>query len=273
MPFIKLYGAAFGAILFAILAFSLKFSEKEWFPVKTPFFETAIPVTSKLVGRALFLTCSLAFLLYYPSLDFGEFFQQYLEMEVFYDQPGINESLAVFTPQELKSLGYDGKNAALSSIYYTDLDKKLKEIMRLDQFFLLKDGIVHSKGATSFKVTKVSGINNYYISESKGEVVHVLERPQLPPVAFKSFFEKLPSPYDYIRPSLRNMLIDQSIVLRPRFKQLLAEQNKAEGTLFDHILVGATKVFILPLPRFSNTVYFSELPGVGLVPIGYAVYK
>src|SRR5574341_476789 len=194
-------------------------------------------------------------------------------MEVFYDQHGIGESLAVFTPAELASLGYDSKNAALCSVYYTDLDKKLKEIMRLDKFFLLQEGILHSKGETSFKISKISGIQNYYIVESKGEVVHVLERPQLPSVAFKSFFERLPSSYDYIRPSLRNIFIDRSIVLRPRFKQLLAEQNKAESTLFDHVLVGATKVFILPVPRFSNTVYFFELRGVGLVPIGYAVYK
>ena len=164
MPFLKLYGPAFGAILFAILAFRLKFGEKEWFPVKTPFFETAIPVTSKLAGRAVFLAGSLYFLSYYFSLDFGEFFPKYLDMEVFYDQPGISESLAVFTPAELASFGYDSKNAALCSVYYTDLDKKLKEIMPLDKFFLLKEGIVHSKGETSFKISKISGIQSYYIT-------------------------------------------------------------------------------------------------------------
>lgn len=178
-----------------------------------------------------------------------------------------------FTSEELKLLGYQGFNKGDVEEYYRSLDERLGLLLHYEGFFSVRDGTVHSKGQTSFKVQQTDGIHNYYIAESKGELSHCLERAEKPTVNFLSFFDKLPSPNDYIRPKLLDLLLKQEVVIAPRFKQILAEKNKSDGVIFDHVLVGVTKVFLVPYPRYSNTVYFIETKNHGLVPIGYAVYK
>lgn len=194
-------------------------------------------------------------------------------MEVFYDEKGIQRSLSVFTSEELQSLGYQGFNKGDVEEYYRALDKRLGLLLRYEGFFSVRDGTVHSKGQTSFKVQQTDGIHNYYISDSKGELAHTLERAGKPTVNFLSFFEKLPSPNDYVRPTLLELLLKQEVIIAPKFKQILAEKNRSDGVIFDHILVGATKICLVPYPRYSNTVYFIETKHHGVVPIGYAVYK
>ena len=194
-------------------------------------------------------------------------------MEIFYDEKGIQRSLSVLTSEELNSIGYIGFNKSDVEEYYLSLDDRLRLILHYDGFFSVRDGIVHSKGETSFKVQQTDGIHNYYISDSKGELSHTLERAGNPTVNFLSFFEKLPSPNDYIRPKILELILNQEVVIAPKFKQILAEKHRSDGVIFDHVLVGATKIYLIPYPHYSNTVYFIETKNHGVVPIGYAVYK
>lgn len=270
MLFIKLYGVLFGVIALILVAIFAKMSDVPFLVIKR--FGFAITITRKMATRLAFFAAAFLMLPYYLHIDLSEFFPSHFEMEVFYDQDGLADSLSTFSPEELSNLGYVPGNEQSATRYYSTLDKKLNGLLGYEGFFSISDGVVYSHGDTTFKVTKTKGIHNYYISEARGELSHTLERPQHPAIHFKSFFEKLPSSGDYIRPNVLDFIFNNHIVIRPRFKQIVAEQNRSLGVLFDHSLVGATKVYLFPYPKFSNTVYFFDTVEDGLVPIGYAVY-
>lgn len=272
MEFIQIYSPLLIAIALLIAAFKLKLKEMILFKLKLPFAELQVPISNILVGRALLVLFSLVSLGYYAIIDFSSFVPERLKMEVFYDEAGLRESLSSFTDKELRELGYSDKNFGLRHIYYEDLDKTLNKNLSYKEFFPLKQGITHSEGETRFKVEKESGFHNYYFSECTGELTHVLERPNAKTISFKSFFEKLSSNHDYLKPNLSDILKGQ-FIFQPRFKQIIAEQYRSNGVLFDHTLVGATKFYLFPLPKVERTVYFFEHgPGI-LVPVAYAVYK
>jgi hypothetical protein len=54
--------------------------------------------------------------------------------------------------------------------------------------------------------------------------------------------------------------------------QLYSYQKVLRGTPFKVSVIGVTRVTVFPLPEFSNTLYLADVPNLGLVPIGYAVY-
>lgn len=271
MDIVKLYGPFLSSLALLILALRARFGDEAVLSIQKYGFEFV--VTKTIAGRAAFLVGALTLFSYYLYMDYSQFFPSHFEIEVFYDDEGIDKSLSVFSQKELSSLGYKGKDVALVKTYYQSLDKKLREILSYDGFFSLEHGIVHSEGETSFKVRQTPGIHNYYVTESKGQLTHILDAPGQPNIGFLSFFEKIPSSSDYIRPRLTQILFDQELVISPRFKQIIAEKNRSDGVIFDHALIGVTKISLFPYPTFSNTVYFYDANEKGIVPIGYAVYK
>lgn len=271
MELFQLYApfvAAFSLFFFAIRS---HFGEETI--LKIDKFGFGIEITKTIAGRVAFMIAAITLLSYYFYFDYSKYFPNHLEMEVFYDREGIEKSLRVFSEAELNRIGakiYEKKSA---DSYYSVLDGKINSILKYQNFFSVTEGTVHSKGETSFIIQKTSGMHNYYIAESKGVLTHELEAPGRAAIRFLSFFEKLPSSNDYIRPSAWQILVNREVILSPRFKQIIAENNRSTGVLFDHTLLGLTKVYLLPYPRFSNTVYFFESKTNGLIPVGYAVYK
>lgn len=236
-------------------------------------FGIEIEITDRRIWRIVCCTISLWIVPYLCNLNYAKFFPEDLQMEVFYDSAGIKKSLSEFTNDELLTFNYNKSNDQYAEIYYKDLDKKLNDLLNYNGFFSLSDGIVHSKGETKFMVSKETGFQNYYIEKAKGELNHILERPNYKSIEFHSFFEKLPSQNDYIRPSISDILVKHEIILKPLFKQVVAEKYKSNGIIFDHTLMGVTKVKLLPFPKFYNTVYFFAYKKNVSVPIGYAVYR
>jgi hypothetical protein len=82
--------------------------------------------------------------------------------------------------------------------------------------------LFHSEEETSFKVIKTIGIQNCYIIHSNGQLRHSLERPGKPRIWFLSFFEKIHSSSDYIRPTFRQIVIDREVVISLQYKQIIA---------------------------------------------------
>ncbi|MHB1014729.1 MAG: hypothetical protein ACYC2W_05555 [Desulfurivibrionaceae bacterium] len=271
MDKLKLYAPLIASIALMLLALKAEFGSAPFVTISRLGFD--IVLTRNLAGKIMFIAGALSLLSTYIYLDYSKFFPSHFEMEVFYDDKGIQNSLSVFTGDELNSLGYLGLNKDDVEEYYRSLDERLGQLLNYDGFFSVRDGIVHSKGQTSFKMQQTDGIHKYYIADSKGELAHTLERPGMPTFNFLSFFEKLSSPNDYVRPKILDLISKQEVILAPRFKQILAEKKRSDGVIFDHILVGVTKVYLVPYPRYSNTVYFIETKNSGVVPIGYAVYK
>lgn len=273
MIIMKLYGPALLSIVLIILSFRIKFGDETIFKAKVPFVEFDIPIKSRILCRLILVCLSLSCIYYYFTMDFSSFFPQRYLMDVYWDEDGLRESLSKFSSKELEQIGFIDNNKESAKIYYDALDKTLKKMLNYEGFFSTKEGIIHSHGESYFKVEKTSGFHKYHIIEAEGELIHKLDRRNARSISFKTIFEKIPSSHDYFRPTFSDIIIKRGAILQPRFKQILMENYRSDGIVFDHTLVGVTKVNFFPVPSFGNSIYLFELPNGNLVPIAYAVYK
>lgn len=273
MVLTKLYTPALLAIAFIIVSLRLNIEDKLVLTVTPPFLNISIPITSRVLCRLILVGLSLTCFYYYLVLDFSSFFPSTYEMEVFYDEEGIKNALSQFTDDELEEIGLSGYDENMVNTYYEDIDKRINSMLNYQGFFTVKDGIVHSHGEANFEAIKKSGFHKYRIKKAEGKVTHILERPNTGNKSVKSFFELMPTSYDHLNPSFSDIVIKRRIILQSRCKQILAENNRSDGVLFDHILVGITRVVLFPVPTFKNSVYFYEASNGKLIPIAYAVYS
>jgi hypothetical protein len=275
----KLYGPILLSFLLLLLVISVKKEQNLGNVELNPtiwgisIFKFSLPITNIWITRGLLVCLSFITFSLLIIMDYSNFFPQHLEMEVFFDNDGIADSLKVFSDLELKQVRIPDNYKQFQSRYYDDVNAEISRIFQREETLFVNPKEVHSQGRTSFIVEKIFGLQSYYIKESHGELVHVVERPNKPRLQFKSFFEKLNSHYDYLKPSLGKLLIKQSIIIQPRFKQIFAENLKADGTSFHHTLIGLFKVTFFPFPKFSNTIYLMQLDDIGLIPVGYAIYR
>lgn len=223
--------------------------------------------------RSILALITLVSALSLTLMDYSDIFPTDLRMDVFYDEPGIVEALSQFDDAERSSLGIPDNYQQFQTQYYQDLDAEVMRILGISQYFYMNHGSIHSSGRTTFRVSRISGIQKYHITEAQGELLHTLELPNELPKQFKTFFEKLITKDDYISPTLPHLITHPSVILKPQFKQYLAQNMKAEGVLFHHTVIGVTKVIIYPWPDFTNTIYFAKNASGGLVPIAYAIYQ
>lgn len=271
----KLYLPIIIFVCLIIFFFILKRQDEELYIISFGKFGLSIkiPIDSFEFKKGLLIFCSIISLSSYLFYDFSEFFPKRLKMEVFFDEEGIDQQLTLFSKDELDNLHILSQNiSAYQSGYYDLMNSEAKKLLKLD-FFSVNRKDVHSEGETSFIIQKISGIHNYHLKESKGELRHLLEKPKCPIKEYYTFFDKITSPSDKMTPSFNDIFIKNKIILKPRFKQIISERIKSKGKVFDHILGGYTIVNIFPYPKFSNTLYLLELDNVGLIPIGYAVYR
>ena len=233
--------------------------------------EYSIFLKNYIVTKSLLFLAALISLGCYLFFDFSALFPDRLKMKIFYDSFGIDNNLKNFSKKELDSIGIAKDYANLQSVYYEDIDTEIKKILNTPAFFTVLDGHIHSKGETVFTVKREKRIQKYIITEAKGQLEHILERPNSSEYKFITFFEKIPSSNDYLRPNFKDIYIKQKFILKPLFKQILAENYNSNRVYFHHILCGVTKVKFFPYPSFSNTVYFFKV-NESFVPIGYAIY-
>lgn len=212
----------------------------------------------------------------YLTYDYSSFFEDHLEMDVYYDKGGLDKSLNVFTKKELQHLKILIHNYKRQQVeYYKELDKKLIKENLLnegDSFFSVSNLVIHSVGCTSFIVEKTkNSFQDYTIKESKGFITHELEAALLTKCYFTSTFHKINSPDDHLRPTLFEIFFKHQIVIKPQFHQTISVKNILKGVEGHHTLHGLTKISFFPYPRYYNTIYLYEDNGK-FIPIGYAVY-
>ena len=272
MDFIQLYLPFFGSLSLLYFAFKAKFGSDEVLRVEK--FGFHFVITKALAGRVAFLMGACSMFPYYLTMDYSKFFPTHMEVETFYDQDGIRETLKIFSEDELTNLGVIKNYSEYADEHYKYLDDQLKEVLRPFEkgFFSVKQGSVYSKGTTSIHVEKTDGIHNYYVKESSGSFTHILEAPKMKSISYLSYFEKKATSRDFIRPTVLQILIDREYLLSTEYKQILAEHRNSNGSEFDHKLLVATKLYLFPMPSFSNSVYLKEV-GDKRIPIAYAVYK
>jgi hypothetical protein len=268
---LKFYSPLFSSFLILLLARRVRLGDRPLFSIEQ--FGLVISFNNNHVAKFAAIVVSFWPVPYYANLDFTTFFPQHLRMAVFYDQTGIGNALTLFSKNQLDDVGYVIGNEKFSSRYYELVDQKRFRIAGLPSFFSAEKGIVHSEGETSFIVEKISGFQSYHIKEAKGTITHLYFAEEQRSQRFSSFFERVPSRFDYIRPRLRDIFLDRSIAISPMFTQKVADYKSLEGDNFQSLLIGLTRLDLLPVPHFSDTLYFYVDPSLGAIPIAYAIYQ
>lgn len=236
-----------------------------------------VSITNVYVIKVLLMIFAFLFLSYYLFMDFSSFFPERLEMQVYFSPQKLKENLSLYSEAELKERNIIYNNfEKYQDEYYRNLDDRLKKLVNdtmLEGFFTRNKTDIHSEGETTFIVEKIKGIHNYYIKESNGQLNHILAEARTEKFEFRSLFEKHKSDNDFINPSLWDIILRHEIIIMPSFKESIVEIYSSSNTKYDHRLYGLTKIYTFPYPKFSNTIYLYEKPNIGLIPIGYAVYK
>jgi len=261
----------YGPVLLAIILVTILLKRKLQVTNKTIPIElfgairVELPVWSPLIVRVLLGICVILSLLIYSVIDYSTLFPKELSMEVYYDEEGIAETMNNIPRDELDKFKVSADFSIRDSIYFKNLDLEIKKFKIADSFFCNKKASIHSTGQTTFKVLPSTGVQHYRIYEAKGELTHLLECPGQNEITIKSFFERIPTHYDYISPSLGK------IIIKPVFKQTIAENNTSKGIIFHHTLHGLSVIKIFPYPSYDRTLYLFSFKD-SLYAIGYAVY-
>jgi hypothetical protein len=213
------------------------------------------------------------------SADFSRFFPNKLRMDIYFDQNGIERELTRFTPDERLLLGLAPEPwDAYQGAYVSDMKQHLAMEIGSSTASPILDTLgitranTHGRGQTSFVVER-EGLFRYRIVASEGEMLVVADVPNRMLRPAKTIFTLTDSPMNHLRPTPLQLLGIRDLVLMPRFKQIIRLSNAATDIApFDHMVLGVTKVSVLPAPQFGSTVYLLELSDGQRVPIGYAIY-
>jgi hypothetical protein len=273
---LSIYGPASLFLISLICIVRLKFRGRETVFTVQPLgiFGISFPINSLLMARCILAVTAIGCLSLYALVDFSTFLPAHYQMDVFYDGAGVSRVLREnFSADELRDLGIPTEYNTYRKRYFDILDSEMRSVLGRQKFFSLTGGEVHSTGETSFIVKKIKGWQRYVIVESRGDLTHTLEAPHVPIQQFYTLFEKIPTADDYLTPSLNDLLVVRRVIVRPKFKQFLAENRTSKSLLFSVAVVGITRIAVVPWPSFSPTVYCAEFSDVGLVPIAYAIYK
>ena len=235
--------------------------------------DISLPIKSSVVVRLLLLVFSLLSFLPILFYDYSSLFPKILNMEVFYDQEGIKRTLAQYSTEELAPYNIPDNYKPWQEKYYDAMTKELNKIIKMQNPFVIKDGVIYSNGHVRFNIESVPGWQHYHLKESSGELNHTIEIPNMRPVPFKTFFDQLPTGANYFNLTLADILIRHGKLLCPTFKQILAENVRSDGILFHHLVVGLISATSFPNPRVAPTIYLAKFENVGYVPIAYAVYS
>jgi hypothetical protein len=246
-------------------------------------FSFELPTPQWLKGatgaRISILILSVCLLGFGGSADFSRFFPNKLRMDVYFDLDGTDRELTRFTPDERRLLSlapepWDSAQAA----YVSDMKQHLAARTGSSTVSPVVDTLgisrtnTHGRGQTTFVVER-EGMFRYRIVESEGEMLLVSDVPNRLLEPAKTQFTLTDSPMNHLRPSLLQIIGVRDLILMPRFKQIIHSSNNASAVApFDHMVLGVTKVSVLPAPQFGSTIYLLELQSGKRVPIGYAIY-
>jgi len=229
------------------------------------------------VIRAVLMSVIAANLVFALTIDFSLYFPSKLRMDVYFDVRGLERTLSLFTNESGGEAFLADDWHTLVSEYDRDVSASLDGLWKKRGFQgtptqdeYVRD-LLHARGETTFKVNKIGWLV-YKIVESQGLLEYELDVPKKPRRRFRGEFYLRDSVANHIRPSLRDLLRSPSVILRPEFKQVFAIEEGGADAPFDHILVGMTRVLLLPVPSFSNTLYLWKAKNGRAVPVAYCVY-
>ena len=244
------------------------------FGIKVPL---ATLVEQIWVIRGTLIAVVLACVMFAFNVDFSKYFPTLLRMDVYFDIRGIERTLNLFADQTRKDILLAENWNSLVAQYDEEVSVGLDQLWKSrgiqgtpppEEF---RRELLHAQGETTFKVEKV-GLLAYKIVEGDGRLEYELDVPKKPKRRFRGEFYLRDTAANHIRPLLLELLRSRSVELKPEFKQVFSIEEGGADAPFDHIVIGITKVFLLPIPSFSNTLYLWKARNGRVVPIAYCVY-
>ena len=234
---------------------------------------TPVQAWSRVVGLALVVYAAFA--------DFSGFFPSRFKAEVFFDNDGIKQQLKQFTVKERESLtlstaSWDRVQEEYRQKFVSLLvARNEKGKVKKRHLKALKDNNTHGDGQVEITIAKRT-MMSYVIEKSTGDlrIKAAIPRAELQRVITR--FRLQQSPHNLIKFEIGNILKGITVLLTPRFEQVVESEGDLSTVPFDHGVVCVTKVRVLPAPWIGSTVYLLEVDEDGRtahVPVGYARYK
>jgi len=236
-------------------------------------FDIPLPIKNRLQKIIFLIAGAVIIALYYTCLDFSKFFPSNFKMTVLFDEHGINSLLDELELIELNGLKIDYDYTAKRVKYFTDADIIINNNLGFKDYHNFaaakNDFVLETIGETTLVLKKISGIQNYQITEGTGKLTHkkYLKNSSKTEI-YASKFNKIISANDKVLIKTKSLF--KKIVISPEFSQHLIINGKEEA-IFDHSLFAVTALYPLPFPAYSNTLYLYQYENT-FIPVGYAVY-
>jgi hypothetical protein len=234
-----------------------------------------------VITKAVCYVISVILLIYALSIDFSKYFPTTLNMDVYYDLNGIHRTLDRLDSEDRAQLNIADDWLVGIGEYDRDVIFNIAKLWD-------KEGLPNSwpnnllprphfsgSGQTTFVVERLSFFT-YKIVESQGRLTYSTTSPRNEVKSFSGASKIKPTASSYIRPTLTRLLSKPSILITPEFMQIFGNgsvRTDVAGVNFDHSLIAATEITLLPTPSIGDTVLLWKAKSGQLIPVAYAIYR
>jgi hypothetical protein len=245
------------------------------FGLKVPLATWLENVTAIRLGAGLVGLLSIAFAL---TVDFSRHFPRRLAMDVYFDAKGIARTLRAFSDRDLADLkpapDWEARVAKYDAQVVAGLNLLWQSRGTANAPSLENMGrdLLHAQGETMIVVRRSAWLL-YKVVSGKGQLLLSLEGRDRPVFSFRSEFYLRDTGDNYLRPRLADLVRSPTVVLRPEFKQVFRIEQAGADAPFDHRVAAVTKIRLLPVPSFSDTLYLWRDSDNAAVPVAYAIYS
>jgi hypothetical protein len=204
--------------------------------------------------------------------DYSTFFPSHMQMEVFFDDEGINNALNQFSEGDLTNLNISPTWQTEKADYIASLNRVLEGMNHPFRFDSRRNA-VRTKGDNYVEVKKVEswGWQEYRIEDGRGSVTHIYEVPGQSPQTISSTFELLETDANSLDLSLADIYLRWTKIIKPEYKQIFRKTQS--DVFYSHNLISLTKIRFFPFVDIGKSVYLARQPnGNKYIPIGYAIY-
>ncbi len=253
-----------------LLAFVVHLPTGKTIDVAIPYINIEVPVSSAVVIKLLLVVAGFVSLFKYAISDYTSLFPRHLTMQVFHDLDGIRNALQGLRPHQIPQIVDSANFQSVQQRYFDKLDQKISKSLNIPNFFGVGRDYIRSSGESHTAVEKTKkGLQRYHVTQSEGELTHILCRPGATSSNFVTKNKKFDSSYDSLGFEVKNLL--HGLLLITKYQQMLLFHKMDPGVEYEVLLIAATKVTVFPWPYISNTVYLAD-EEEGLAPIAYAVF-
>lgn len=234
-------------------------------------------VENEWIVKLTLLATSVLLVLYALNINFSLYFPHKLKLDAYFDIKGIQRTLDMFPPNDHNALGISADWMNKISEYDKDVVTSLKTLWQNSGLTNvwpdeenLRD-VLHAAGETTFITIRV-GFLTYKIVESEGRINYEADFPRHERRQFRGEFHLRDTVSNYIRPNILRLIRSPTLLIAPQFMQVFQIASWASAGPFDHILIAATRISILPFPSFSDSIYLWKADSGEWIPVAYCIY-